>query len=184
MNRIFEPFRYITVPDGTLVSAFLSATDSSQNGVPWGGLGDMSIAAGKVEAGVHSWIHVHPIVTQVTYVCAGKLAVRMKDKIDEEPYTLELKTGQAVLVRPGTLFQLRNDSNDRVEVLYIVSPSYVFEAGGEGKPPRYDDARLVAQTWEELAAASYDVPALEVNQTEARRLREASLRRLAKLRAC
>jgi hypothetical protein len=47
MNRVFLPRDFFTVPDGTDVSAFLNATDLTQD-VPWGALGEMSIAAGCV----------------------------------------------------------------------------------------------------------------------------------------
>jgi hypothetical protein len=47
----------------------------------------------------------------------------------------------------------RNDGGDETEVLYIVSPSYVFEAYGDD-PPIYDDA-VVVETWEELVQSNY-----------------------------
>jgi mannose-6-phosphate isomerase-like protein (cupin superfamily) len=177
MNRIFKPRRYFTVPDGTGVSAFLNATDVTQEDVPWDALGEMSIASGRIGPRVHSWVHTHPAVTQVTYLNAGELTIRMKDPTDTEPYDLELQAGQAVVSQPGTLFQLRNDSEANADVLYIVSPSYVFEM--EGDEVQHDDAILVARTWEELVAADYEVPALEVSAYEARSRRAESKRRLA-----
>lgn len=51
MNRIFEPGGYIVVPDGTEVSPFLNASDLNQQNVPWGALGEMSIAAGRGRPG-------------------------------------------------------------------------------------------------------------------------------------
>ena len=159
MNRIFQARGYTTVPDGTDVSAFLNATDTTQDDVPWGALGEMSIASGRIGPHVHSWVHVHPAVTQVTYLLAGKLTVRMKDTAAVEPYDLPLAVGQAVVVGPGTLFQLRNFSEVTAEVLYIVSPSYVFEK--ECGEVRYDDAIRLTRTWEELAASNYDVPSLK-----------------------
>src|SRR5690349_17955296 len=59
MNRIFEPRGYFRVPDGTLVSPFLNATDSTHEGLPWGFLGDLSIASGLIGAKVHSQVFVH-----------------------------------------------------------------------------------------------------------------------------
>jgi hypothetical protein len=175
MKRIFEARRFITVPDGTQVSAFLNATDVTHN-LPPGLLGEMSIAAGRIGPRVHSRVHVLPVATQVTYVVAGRLNVRMKAR-KGRPYDLKLKANQAVVLEPGTLFQLRNDSRRIAEVLYLVSPSYVFEK--EGKKVRYDDARIVSRTWEELEACQYDVPALKITAAKAGALRRASLRRLA-----
>jgi hypothetical protein len=175
MNKKFEPRRFTTVPDGTEVSAFLNATDTAQDDIPWGLLGEMSIAAGRIAPFQHSWVHVHWLVAMVTYVVVGWLGVRMKGATGE-PYDLQLTAGQAVVVEPGTLFQLRNDSGDRAEVLYIVSPSYVFEQHGDAVT--YDDATLVAQTWEELAASGYDLTRLSVSQDEAPTRRDEAKRRL------
>lgn len=177
MNRIFEPRGYIKVPDGTLVSAFLNATDATQPDVPWGALGEMSVASGRIEPGVSSWIHIHPAVTQVTYVVSGELIVRMKDPHSPSPYSLEPQPGQAVVSEPGTLFQLRNPYDVVAEVLYIVSPSYVFEM--EGEQILHDDSILVAKSWEELEAANYDVPALKIPTYEAVAKRAEAKRRLA-----
>lgn len=176
MKRIFPPLGYFTIPDGTDVSPFLDATDVQQSDVPWDALGDVSIAAGRISPNVRSWIHVHHVVTQVTYLLAGTLTVRMKDASAAEPYDLRLQPGQAVVTQPRTLFQLRNDGNTVAEVLYIVSPSYVFEM--DGGRVRYDDASMVARTWEEVSASG-DIPALRVTPYEARASREESTRRLA-----
>ena len=178
MNYIFTARGYFTVPDGTEVSAFLNATDVTQGDVPWGALGEMSIAAGRIGPKVHSWVHMHPAVTQVTYVRSGGLTVRMKDASSPEPYDQKLQPGQAVVCEPGTLFQLRNDGDAVAEVLYIVSPSYVFEM--EGGEVRHDDAILVARTWDEIAAANYALPALRIDHFEARARRAEALRRVAK----
>jgi mannose-6-phosphate isomerase-like protein (cupin superfamily) len=153
VNRVFEPRGFFTVPDGTRLSAFLNATDSSQDDIPQNVLGDVSVAAGKIGPGVHSWVHVHPVVTNITYVVAGALTVRMKETGIKE-YDLPLTAGQAVLIEPGTLSQLRNDGDDEAEVLYIVSPSYVFERYGDDSPI-YDDAVMVVETWEELVESNY-----------------------------
>jgi hypothetical protein len=68
MQHVFEPRGYFTVPDGTDVSPFLNATDVNQRDVPWGALGEMSIASGRIKPGVNSWVHIFPAVTQVTYL--------------------------------------------------------------------------------------------------------------------
>ena len=176
MKMIFQALGYFAIPDGTDVSPFLNATDVRQPGLPWGALGDVSIAAGRISPKAHSWIHVHHVVTQITYVVAGTLTVRMKDASAGEPYDLSLRPGQAVVTHPGTLFQLRNDGDTAADVLYIASPSFVFEMDETGV--RYNDAWLVARTWEELSAHS-GIAALRVTPYEARASREESMRRLA-----
>src|SRR6187549_2889459 len=100
----------------------------------------------------------------------------MKEAAAPEPYDLQLQADQAIVTRPGTLFQLRNDRDTTAEVLYIASPSFVFEMDDTGV--RYNDAWLVARTWEEIATTNH-IPALQVTPYEARASREASMRRLA-----
>jgi mannose-6-phosphate isomerase-like protein (cupin superfamily) len=139
----------------------------------------MSIAAGRIPAGAASWIHVHPAVTQVTYLVHGGLTVSMKEP-DGEPYCQDLTAGQATVSQPGTLLQLKNTSEAPAEVLYIVSPPYVFEMQGESVT--HDDAILVAKSWTELEAAQYTAPALEISRYEATARRAEAKRRLAALK--
>jgi len=177
MNRPpFEARGFFTVPDGTQLSAFLNATDSSQNDVPnIAGLANVSIAAGKISPKVHSWVHVHPFVTSITYVTAGSLTIRMKEPhIDE--YDVALSVGQAAIIEPGTLSQLRNDGDEEAQVLYIVSPSYVYEAE-PSKPPIYDDASMVAETWQGLREMNYEVQR-GIDYAQLLKKREESIQRL------
>jgi mannose-6-phosphate isomerase-like protein (cupin superfamily) len=177
MNHVFKPNKFFPVPDGTDVSPFMNATDNLQDSLPWGALGDMSIACGRIKAGVKSWIHMHPVVTHVTYVVSGELCVRMKGENDEKPYRLELSPGKAVLTQPGTLFQLDNRSKRAVRVLYIASPSYVFEMrNGEVV---YDDAVLVGKTWQEANRA---VARLLAQKDEYSSERAEALERLGRLK--
>jgi mannose-6-phosphate isomerase-like protein (cupin superfamily) len=180
MKQVFQAGNYVTVPDGTDVSAFLNPTDSTQAGLPRDGLGDFSIASGRVRSGVHSWVHVHPIVTQVTYVTSGVLTVRMKEPEAADFYDVRVLPGQAVVSEPGTLFQLRNENASDAYVLYIVSPSYIFYL--EDGEVAYDDAILVSTTWEELAARNYEVPPLQVDRAELRARREAARQALERRR--
>jgi mannose-6-phosphate isomerase-like protein (cupin superfamily) len=168
----------MTVPDGTQVSAFLNATDSSLDDVPAGLLDAMSIAAGRIAPGVRSWIHAHPALSQVTYVVSGALTVKMKDPREPEPYLLEVPAGSGVVTQPGTLLQLRNESTRHVEVLYIVSPSYVFEVGEDGRVS-HDDSILVAEDWAELGPGEWDAYATDEALRAARTRRTEALERLA-----
>ncbi|MDH5564798.1 MAG: hypothetical protein OEY91_14400, partial [Nitrospirota bacterium] len=147
MNQVFKPLGYMTVPDGTQVSPFLNATDSTQENLPLGKLREMSLASGKIAPGVHSWIHHLPLVAQIIYVIEGSLSVVMQELHGQEPYSLHLKFGEAALCERGSFLQLRNESEKMTTVLYMVSPSYVFEQ--EGEEVKYDDSVLVAKTWEE-----------------------------------
>ncbi len=175
MKRIFEPRGYFTVPDGTDVSPFLNARDSNQSDVPWYALGDMGIASGRIKPGVASWIHCHPVVTQVTYVVSGELTVHMKAPQDSGPYFLDLRKGQAAVTEPGTYFQLQNKSDDGAEVLYLSSPAFVFEMNEE--QVLYNDAVLIAKSWDKLELAEFNK---EINIKEVKSSRAESKHRLAK----
>jgi hypothetical protein len=152
MRRIFEIAEPFRVPDGTLVSPFLNSKDT-KSGLPFDLLDGVSVAAGIIEPRTRSKIHIMLFVTQVTFVRRGKLEVWMKSGEDLEPYPLRLKDDQAVLTRPGTFFQLVNDDAEPCQVLYIVSPAYVFEVlHGE---VFYEDATVLDESWETLRAAGW-----------------------------
>jgi len=176
-----QPYRagpYIRVPDGTEVSPFLNATDISQSNVPWGSLGDMSIAAGRIQPGTSSWIHMHPVVTQVTYITSGNLIVWTKSP-GEARNRIETTVGDAIVSQPGSLIQYVNEKQCVAEVLYIVQPSYVFEPGSEeSDEPIYDDAILIAETWDDVT--NEFATQMKINLHEAAARRTEALRRIAK----
>ena len=178
VKRIFRPDNFITVPDGTKVSAFLNPTDTAVDGLPRGTLDGMSIAAGEIAAGRRSWVHTHPALTQVIHVTAGELSVKMKDPQESEPYRLEVSAGSAVVSQPGTLLQLRNETEKNVEVLYIVSPSYVFETSKDGQVI-HDDSILLAEDWDDIDPEDWDTYATDDARASARAKRSEALARLA-----
>jgi quercetin dioxygenase-like cupin family protein len=178
MKRVFRPGDFFTVPDGTEVSAFLNATDSTIADIPSDVPEGMSIAAGRIAPGARSKIHVHPAVTQVTYVLSGDLTVKMKGATDAQPYVLEAAAGSAVISEPGALLQLCNESEQSVEVLYIVAPSYVLEVDDDGQVV-YDDSVLVAEDWSALDPDDWDAYAGEEARRDARAQRVEALDRLA-----
>ncbi len=177
MRKIFDTSSFTTIADGTDVSAFLNPMDAMQSHLPWGVLGDMSLASGRILAGVVSRIHVHPVITQVTVVLSGEITVLMKESDDDSsPYVLKLNKGQAVVTKPGTFLQLKNSSKIVAEVLYIASPAFVFEVNDDGLS--YDDAIILHESWDELRQSGYAMPALELSAYEANALRLESIRRL------
>lgn len=174
MNRIFECLDgdFFMVPDGTLVNPFLNPKDV-MSGLPWDLLDGLSIAAGQIDSGVVSEIHVHPFISLVTVLLSGELKVLMKDPDNaEKPYALHLKfpvpsgkpgfTSAAVLASPGTFFQLDNSrGSEPARVLYLTSPSYIFEpCESTQAPPIYDDAITLGRDWERLAAQNWNPPEL------------------------
>ncbi len=152
MNRLFKIPPPLRVPDGTLVSPFLNAWDNT-SGLPVDLLEGFSLAAGTIEPGSQSKIHVMPFVTQVTFVRRGTLIARMKAPRDENSYELTVAADEAVVTEAGAFLQLANESAQPCEVLYIVSPAYVFELS-DGRVS-YDDSVVLDETWEQLAAAQW-----------------------------
>jgi mannose-6-phosphate isomerase-like protein (cupin superfamily) len=168
MKRVFTPPDFTRVPDGTLVAELLRVGDG------------FSMAPGVIEPGNFSKIHLHPFVTQATYVRSGRLIVWMRGPKDPKPYSLELESDQACLTEPGTLFQLVNPAYEPCHVLYIVSPSFLFETGPAGNVV-YNDAVILEGSWEDLAKAKYDLGKLAKRIPIAEE-RQRSAERLARLR--
>ena len=167
--RIIEPFR---VPDGTLVSPFLNPMDSKSR-LPIDILSGFSLAAGTIEPKSSSKIHIMPFVTQVTFVRRGALRVRMKGPHDENSYSRRLRADQAVLTAPGTFFQLINEGSELCEVLYILSPAYVFEkSGGEVV---YDDSVVLEESWHSLKSNGWN-PNAQIPTRKQRRETQQRLR--------
>ena len=169
MRGALKPGGFIPALDGTEVDAFLNATDGAQGRVLGrGAFGDVSVAVGRLAPGVRSAIHAHPVVTQLTYVLAGQLATRTQDAQDAPPREVFVNPGEALLTEPGALLELRNDGDEDVRVLYIVTPSYVVERDGDRVI--YEDAVLLEDWRGPLSAAT---------RARARGVREAALARLA-----
>jgi hypothetical protein len=174
MNRVFRPIQFFPLPDGTRVAPVLNPWDVNARELPGTALPGASLAVGEIPGGGSSKPHLHPIVSQVTWVLEGALVIRMKGLQDAGDYELELPAGAGVLTEPMTFFQLVNADTARVaRVLYIVTPAYVYQPGEGG----YDDAVVFEQTWEQLAAEGF--PAGRVGDLEAvRRRRAAALEKL------
>ncbi len=167
MNHIFTANKSFPVPDGTWVAPLLGPNVSEGGRTIW--MDGFNMARGEIPAGIHSKIHVHPVVTQVTWVQSGKLTVKMKDPHSGEPYELNLTSGQAVLTEPGTFFQLVNSSKESCHVLYIVHPAFLFEVNAKGDVT-YNDAIVLEEDWKSLAQKNWRIPQLaNVETIKARR---------------
>jgi mannose-6-phosphate isomerase-like protein (cupin superfamily) len=167
MRRVFvhpDPNR---VSDGTLLSEVLRVEG-------------FSLAAGVIEPGLSSKIHLHPFVTQVTYVQSGRLIVWMRGPSDEKPYSLELSGNQACLTESGTFLQLVNPAYEPCHVLYIVSPPFLYETGPSGNVV-YNDAVVLNGGWEDLAREKYALDKL-VKRLHTLEERQKSAERLALMR--
>jgi hypothetical protein len=174
MNRVFEPQQFFALPDRTQVAPVLNPWDVNACALPRELLPGASIAVGEIAAGQACKPHLHPIVTQVTWVLDGALQVRMKGARDPHAYELNVAAGSAILTEPMTFLQLVNADETRVaRVLYIVTPAYVHLPGADG----YDDAVVFDLSWEELTAADFSVAASDLLAT-ARGRRATAVARL------
>jgi hypothetical protein len=174
MNRIFTCLdcKFVRVPDGTLVNPFLNPKDV-MSGLQWDLLDQVSVAAGYIAPHIVSEIHVHPFISLITVLLSGSLVIRMKDPgTMDAPYPLPLMlpnrtrgtgfTTAATLASPGTFFQLDNSAgSEPAHVLYLCTPSYIFEPGETlDAPPVYDDAITLGTDWDRLARHNWNPPEL------------------------
>ena len=156
MKRIFQPTQYFALPDGTGVAPVLNPWDGDADGLPLDCLPGVSLAAGKIAPGSSSKPHLHPLVTQVTWLIEGALRIRMKGARDAMPYELDLAAGQGVLTEPMTFLQLLNpDAMRAARVFYVVAPAFINLSG----PAGYHDAIVFDRTWDELASAGFPTEA-------------------------
>jgi hypothetical protein len=177
MKRVYKIEHSILVPDGTIVYPFLNPSDST-SGLPWEMMQGFSLSAGDLPPYSKSKIQILPLAAQVTFVLRGMLELRIRESGDAEPYTLQLLEEQAAFKHPGTFFQLINPDEELCRVLYIVSPSYVFEK--QGDQLIYDDAIVFDEDWQELAAQNWLPPKLLSNEVNLQ-TRQAALSRISKL---
>lgn len=112
-----------------------------------------SLAVGDLLPHSKSKIQVLPLAAQVTFVLRGALELRVKEAGNSEPYTLKLLAEQAAFKHAGTFFQLINPTDKLCRVLYIVSPSYVFDK--QGDRILYDDAVVFDEDWPDLVGQNW-----------------------------
>ena len=158
MNKIFDADTGVVVPDGTEVFEIFGPGTLARKGFEV--RDEQSLALGVLPAGIRSKVHVHPIVTHLTYVLSGTLTVKMKDASTHAPYTLQVQQGQSVFTAPGTFFQLINDSASVCRVLYIVGPAFVFALNNDGSI-FYNDQIVPDLSWEQLAEQGWTIPELQ-----------------------
>jgi hypothetical protein len=156
MDHVFSVEKGFKVPDNTLVYPFLNSKDSMSQ-LPWDLSDGVSLAVGEIAPASRSHIHIHPIVTLITWIISGELHLRMKDPVSLSPYTLQLHPEQAAVSRPQTFLQHINNSSQPCRVLYIVSPAYVFVLDDQGQVV-YDDAIVTLRGWDELAQQGWMIP--------------------------
>lgn len=174
MKRVFPLPPPIVVPDGTELHEIIGPRILSELGLP--SSDGLSLALGILPARQLSKIHIHPVVWHFAWVKSGNLTVMMKDQRSEDAYTLDCPTGSGVLTEPGTFFQLRNESDQPVEVYYIVGPGFAFELGDEGSTPRHNDAVVFDHSWDELSKLGWRPPELPTYQKFLERRRESLVR--------
>lgn len=176
MKKIFDVGNGFAVPDGTIVHSIIDPQLLRREGPRM--VGEMSLALGEIPPHTVSKIHVHPVVSQLTWVISGELKVMMKDISRDEPYTLCLGSEQSVMTEAGTFFQLINDGDENCRVLYVVTPSFIFECDDAGRI-LYNDAIVLEKDWDLLAKIRW-TPAELKDLSKIRRDRENAWMRFAK----
>lgn len=174
MNRIYKIDKGVVVPDGTMVYEIIGPVQSSGAGLPI--IEEQSLAFGVLDPTEKSSVHVHPIISHLTWVISGKLTVGMKDKRSSEMYFIDVAPMETVLTEPGTFFQLLNNGDEVCKVLYMVSPAFIFEVDSEGNVV-YNDQIVLNFGWEELAKRNWKIPELD-DLEKIRVMREESMKRL------
>lgn len=165
-----KPQNEMRLPDNTLLSSIFSNNDISNDF-----MSKLSLAKGRIEPGISSKIHFHPVITQTTYVLSGKLKVIMKGMEDQLPYVVALNAGESIITEPFTFFQLVNESEADSEVLYIVNPAFIFEFNAKSCTVDYNDAFVLDESWEELSEKNWVIPAIKKDKSEFEALRNASM---------
>jgi mannose-6-phosphate isomerase-like protein (cupin superfamily) len=174
MNRIYKIENGVVVPDGTTVYEIIGPIQSKKAGLPI--IEEESLAYGELDPEEKSNVHVHPIITHLTWVVSGKLTVGMKDKRSDKMYFIDVAPNETVLTEPGTFFQLINNGSEICKVLYIVAPAFIFEIDDAGTI-LYNDQIVLDFDWDELERRNWTIP--ELNDLDLiRKQREESLRRL------
>lgn len=158
MQQVFRLTNGFMVPDETIVYPFLNSKDA-KSGIPWDISDFTSLAVGLIAPFTASRIHVHPIVTLITWVIQGHLTIKMKDKGNPMPYEVEIGPEQAALIEPGTMLQHINRTDMVCRALYIVSPAYVY-LPSSGATTGYDDAIILYRDWDALAQEDWSLPEL------------------------
>ena len=129
---IFQPESFVLAADHTEICAFLNPYDTRSGPLPDPAAHGVSVAAGRIGPGVRSAVHVHPVLTQITYVTAGTLTALMRDPRGTEAYRVEVPAGAATRTDCGTLLQLCNETDGAVEALYVSAPAYILETAADG----------------------------------------------------
>lgn len=179
MREVFRRSQPFLVPDGTLLSPFLSPLDS-ESGLPGEvatALSEVSIAEGLLPSATKSRIQFHPHTCLITFVLDGELTVRMQGPRDDYRTPLLLSPGEAVITERGSYLQLINDSSTECRVLYIVTPAYVFLL--EGDVVEYDDAVVLDDGWDALRERDWRPEVPVPSSHERTRARDEVLRRVA-----
>ena len=179
MQHVFRLTNGFVVPDETIVYPFLNSKDAKSE-ISWDVSDLTSLAVGLIAPFTSSKIHVHPIVTLITWVIQGQLTIKMKDKDNPIPYEVEIGPEQAALIAPHTFLQHINKTNMVCRVLYIVSPAYVYLPSADASQS-YDDAIVLAQDWDTLAKADWTLPEL-ADQTSLENARATAITKLKEMR--
>lgn len=77
-----------------------------------------SVAEAEVTGGAETDAHVHRASQEIYYILEGAGTMRLGER------TLKVKTGDAILILPGVLHNIKADEGTGIKILCICSPAY------------------------------------------------------------
>lgn len=175
-DRVYKIEEGVEVPDKTMVFPILDPEQQRKAGLEI--FEPMSLAMGELEYKETSSIHVHPIISHLTWVLSGQLQVKMKDHEHTEAYTIDVDANQAVLTKPGTFFQLINRGVDTCKILYQCAPAFVFDMDENGTVFYNDAIVLENYSWEKLKSLNWDIPELKTDIEVLKKKRQEAIKRM------
>ncbi len=82
---------------------------------------DVSVAEALVEPGKETGAHLHEKSQEIYYIIEGTGRMRMEDK------TSDVVAGDAILIKPCAVHNIKNTGTDALRILCISCPPYSHE---------------------------------------------------------
>jgi len=162
LMNIYKPAEKFLLPDKTWLRNIFSNNDVSNEFVD-----KLSLSIGEISPQTKSSIHIHPFVTQVTFVLEGEVVVLSKQFNSLKKSMETLEKDECIITEPNTFYQVENKSQRLSKVLYVVTPSFLFIVNSDGTL-KYNDALVLSDDWQYIDN-NKDAITKELNEMLARR---------------
>ena len=135
------------VADGTRVSELVNLLRTPAVGP------GVAMAIGELGVAQCSAVHVHPKLTQITYVLLGTLTASTRERNQQRPTEITVKQGECMVTPAGVQLQLANHTAGITKVLYVTSPGYLHLVDANGRVI-FSDAIVLGADWEHTDPAA------------------------------